>query len=45
MAGRISVAVIQTNEPYPMLNMNMYTWWQHDGDGNDDREDKMMRIP
>ena len=25
LAGRISVAVIHTNEPYPMLNMKMYT--------------------
>ena len=48
------MAVIQTNEPYPMLNMKMYTWWKHGGDDGDygddggvgdDGDDKVMTIP
>ena len=40
LAGSISVAVIHTSEPYPMLNMKMYTWSQHHADhGEDDSFD------
>ena len=36
LAGSISVAVIHTSEPYPMLNMKMYTWSQDHADHGED---------